>query len=262
MSMQKHDFDAEVEVLRLEGVGKSFGGLKILQDLSFSVKQGERRAFIGPNGAGKSTLFNIIAGDLEPSAGEVVYFSEKITGMPNFGRVRNGLVRTFQRNNLLNELTVMENLLLALQVKEGVEHIWFRPRERRYFAKMYDRAEELLETWGLYDRRNSRVKQLSYGEQRQAEILLGIAMEPKVLLLDEPTAGMSNKETQYILDLLQRLPKDLTLLIIEHDMEVVFGVAEKVTVLHNGGILLEGDPQIIRNDPRVYEIYFGEDGVL
>lgn len=249
------------DVLRVEGLGKRFGGLEILRDVTFSVKQGERRAFIGPNGAGKSTLFNMIAGDLPPSGGQIYYFQDNITHVPNYKRVRKGMVRTFQKNNLLNELTVLDNLLLVLQKFSGVENIWYRLRSPHKFSELYKKADELLETWGLSHRRDTVVKHLSYGEQRQVEILLGIATDPKVLLLDEPTAGMSNTETQHILKLLQNMPKDLTLLIIEHDMEVVFGLADTVTVLHNGGILLEGDPQTIQSDPRVYEIYFGEEGV-
>ncbi|MFM1654531.1 ABC transporter ATP-binding protein [Brevibacillus sp. B_LB10_24] len=252
----------ETAALRVEGLGKRFGGLEILRDLSFAIAKGERRAFIGPNGAGKSTLFNMIAGDLAPSSGEVIYFGENVSRLPNYQRVRKGMVRTFQKNNLLNELTVQDNLLLVLQMRAGLEHVWYRPRLAKHFPDIYERADQLLETWGLADRRNAVVKNLSYGEQRQVEILLGIATEPRILLLDEPTAGMSHSETQYILRLLQQLPKDLTLLIIEHDMDVVFGLADQVTVLHNGGILLEGDPQAIQTDPRVYEIYFGQEGVL
>ncbi len=247
--------------MRVEGLGKRFGGLEILKDVTFSVKKGERRAFIGPNGAGKSTLFNMIAGDLPPSGGRIHYFQENITQVPNYKRVRKGMVRTFQKNNLLNELTVLDHLLLVLQKFAGVENIWYRLRSPKKFSGLYQKADELLETWGLAHRRDTVVKHLSYGEQRQVEILLGIATDPEVLLLDEPTAGMSNSETQHILKLLQNMPKDLTLLIIEHDMEVVFGLADTVTVLHNGGVLLEGDPQTIQTDPRVYEIYFGEEGV-
>jgi len=249
------------EVLRVEGLGKKFGGLEILRDVSFTVTQGERRAFIGPNGAGKTTLFNMIAGDLAPTAGKIRFFGEDITHVPNYKRVRKGMVRTFQKNNLLNELTVLDNLLLALQKFAGVENVWYRLRSPKNFSHLYKKADELLDTWGLAHRRDTVVKHLSYGEQRQVEILLGITTEPKVLLLDEPTAGMSASETQHILQLLQNMPRDLTLLIIEHDMDVVFGLADRVTLLHNGGIFLEGDPQTIQSDSRVYEIYFGKEEV-
>jgi branched-chain amino acid transport system ATP-binding protein len=249
------------DILLVEGLGKSFGGLEILVDLSFRVRKGERRAFIGPNGAGKSTLFNMIAGELAPSRGNIYYRGTNITRTPVYERVRNGLVRTFQKNNLFNHLTVLDNVLLVLQRKMGVADVWYRSRTSKRFAQLYESAEQFLHTWGLYDRRDVVVHSLSYGEQRQVEILLGVATEPEVLLLDEPTAGMSNAETQQILTLLQSMPREMTLLIIEHDMDVVFGLADRVTVLHNGGILLEGNPQTVQQDSRVYEVYFGKEQV-
>jgi branched-chain amino acid transport system ATP-binding protein len=262
MEEQSRKGNTSNTVLQVKNLGKRFGGLEILNDLSFSVSKGERRAFIGPNGAGKSTLFNMVAGDLEPSSGEIYYLGQNITKVPDYKRVRNGIVRTFQKNNLLNQLSVLENLLLVLQKQIGVENIWFKPLTKKKYPEMYGQAEHLLETWRLAEERNTLVKNLSYGEQRQVEIVLGIATEPRILLLDEPTAGMSNKETQHILGLLQNMPEDLTLLIIEHDMEVVFGLADRVTVLHDGGIFAEGDPQAIKSDPRIYEIYFGKGEVV
>lgn len=259
MRNEDHSIVAD-HALRVQGIGKRFGGLEILKDITFSVNPGERRAFIGPNGAGKSTLFNMIAGDLAASSGDIYYFNENISRVPNHQRVRKGMVRTFQKSNLLQELSVLDNLLLVLQVKFGLHHVWLRRRTTKQFPNLYNRAEQLLDTWGLADRKDTMVKKLSYGEQRQVEIMLGIATEPKVLLLDEPTAGMSNTETQHILKLLQNMPRDLTLLIIEHDMEVVFGLADRISVLYNGNIFLEGDPQMIKTDPRVYEIYFGKEG--
>jgi branched-chain amino acid transport system ATP-binding protein len=252
----------QVDALHVKGLGKKFGGLEILKDISFNVAKGERRAIIGPNGAGKTTLFNMIAGELEPSKGEIYYFDEDITSIPNYKRVRKGMVRTFQKNNLLNELSVLDNLLLVLQKKVGIEKVWYKPRTVKEFPKVYEKADELLETWGLAERRHTVIKHLSYGEQRQVEILLGIATEPNILLLDEPTAGMSNAETQHILSLLKQMPKSLTIMIIEHDMDVVFGLADKVTVLHNGGILAEGEPHVIQKDPRVYEVYLGKEGAF
>lgn len=246
-----------VDVLKVVGLAKQFGGLEILKGLSFSVKEGERRAFIGPNGAGKTTLFNIIAGDLPASSGEVYYYNENFSRKANHQRVRSGMVRTFQKNNLLQNMSVLEHLLLVLQMKAGVENVWYR--NRTAFSELYERAEYMMETWGLADRKNTIVKNLSYGEQRQVEIVLGIATEPRVLLLDEPTAGMSNAETQHILQLLKSMPRDLTLLIIEHDMDVVFGLADRITVLYNGDILVEGSTSTIQSDPRVHEIYFGKE---
>lgn len=250
---------ADSSVLKVENIGKQFGGLKVLNSISFEVQKGERIGIIGPNGAGKTTLFNMIAGDLEPSHGEIFYNGNSITNLPNFRRVQKGIVRTFQKNNLLTNLTVLENLLLVLQQKMNVEKIWFKSRLTKSFNPLYEKADYLLSTWRLFDRKDSVVKNLSYGEQRQLEIILGIATEPEVLLLDEPTAGMSNAETKYILNLLNQLSKELTILIIEHDMEVIFGLADKIIVLYNGEVLMEGDRETVMSDPRVREIYLGEE---
>jgi branched-chain amino acid transport system ATP-binding protein len=249
-------------VLTVEKIGKSFGGLEILKDISFHVKKGERIGIIGGNGAGKTTLFNIIAGDLEASKGDIFYQGKNVTNVPNYKRVCSGMVRTFQKNNLLNELSVLDNLLLVLQRKAGVENTWFKPLSKPHFPEIYESAFSLLELWNLTDRQDILVKNLSYGEQRQIEILLGVALEPNVLLLDEPTAGMSNAETKYILDLLNRLPEDLTILIIEHDLEVIFSVSDKVIVLNNGEVLVQGEPSLIKTDPRVTEMYIGKEEVL
>lgn len=244
-------------ILTISGVGKSFGGLHILKDISLEIKKGERIGIIGPNGAGKTTFFNLLTGDLEPSHGEIFHCGTNITKQPNYKRVRNGMVRTFQKNNLLNELSVLDNLLLVLQRKEGFGRIWFKSRNTKQYPILYQKADELLETWGLYHRRDAIVKNLSYGEQRQIEILLGVATEPSILLLDEPTAGMSQSETDYIVDLLYKLPEDLTLMIIEHDLEVVFGLADRMVVLYDGGVLVEGEPEAVRKDERVNKIYIG-----
>ncbi|WP_374724311.1 ABC transporter ATP-binding protein [Calidifontibacillus erzurumensis] len=251
--------DVLTPLIKVENVGKQFGGLKVLNSISFEVKKGERIGIIGPNGAGKTTLFNMIAGDLEPSHGEIYYKGQLITNLPNFKRVRCGIVRTFQKNNLLTNLTVLDNLLLVLQQKMNVEKIWFKSRISKKFLQVYEKADELLNTWGLFDRKDEAVKNLSYGEQRQLEIILGIAREPEVLLLDEPTAGMSNAETKYILRLLNELSKELTILIIEHDMDVIFGLADKIIVLYNGEVLMEGDRETVLRDDRVREIYLGEE---
>ena len=244
-------------ILTINGVGKSFGGLHILKDISLEIKKGERIGIIGPNGAGKTTFFNLLTGDLEPSHGDIFHYDTNITKQPNYKRVRNGMVRTFQKNNLLNELSVLDNLLLVLQRKEGFGRIWFKSRNTKQYPSLYQKADELLETWGLSHRRDAIVKNLSYGEQRQIEILLGVATEPSILLLDEPTAGMSQSETDYIVDLLYKLPKDLTLMIIEHDLEVVFGLADRMVVLYDGGVLVEGEPEAVRKDERVNKIYIG-----
>lgn len=258
-------FENEIEVsclgngkiLKINGIGKSFGGLQILRDISLEVEKGERIGIIGPNGAGKTTFFNLLVGDLEPTHGEIYHYDTNITKQPNFKRVRNGIVRTFQKNNLLNELSVLDNLLLVLQRKQGSGQVWFKLRGEKQYPKLYEKADELLETWGLSHQRDAIVKNLSYGEQRQIEILLGVATEPSILLLDEPTAGMSQSETNYIVNLLHNLPKDLTLMIIEHDLDVVFGLADRMVVLYDGGVLVSGEPDQVRNDERVNKIYIG-----
>jgi branched-chain amino acid transport system ATP-binding protein len=249
-------------VLEIKGIGKEFGGLNILNDITLTVKKGERIGIIGPNGAGKTTFFNLLTGDLEPSRGQIYYYGKNITKLPNYKRTQTGIVRTFQKNNLLNELTVMDNLLLVLQRQQGLGKVWYKVRREKQYPALYEKGKELLCTWGLEDRAHSVVKNLSYGEQRQIEILLGIATEPDILLLDEPTAGMSQAETNYIVELLHNLPKDLTLMIIEHDLDVIFGLADRIVVLYNGGILVEGSPEEIRADKKVNEIYIGNGGSI
>lgn len=246
-------------ILTITGIGKSFGGLQILRDISLSVSKGERIGIIGPNGAGKTTFFNLLTGDLVPTHGEILYRGNNITKQPNYKRARNGIVRTFQKNNLLNELSVLDNLLLVLQKKHGLDRVWYKFRGKKEYPDLYLKAQEFLHTWRLVDQQHKIVKSLSYGEQRQIEILLGVATEPFILLLDEPTAGMSQSETDYIVDLLAQLPEDLTLMIVEHDLDVVFSLADRMVVLYDGEVLVEGDPYKVRNDKRVNEIYIGSE---
>lgn len=249
--------ESDLPALSLHGIAKRFGGLRILDEVTLIVCRGERRALIGPNGAGKTTLLNIIAGNMKPSRGEIFLFGEPITRLPAHQRVRKGLVRTFQKNNLFGELTVLDHLLLALQSKHDVGHVFYRSLSRRRFSDLYAEAERLLSRWGLLEQKNEVVKHLSYGEQRQLEILIGVAFEAKVLLLDEPTAGMSSAETRAILHLLKQMPREMTIVFVEHDMDVVFGLADVVSVLHNGRVIAEGPPEAVRRDRRVQEIYFG-----
>ncbi|MFD2922295.1 ABC transporter ATP-binding protein [Halobacillus naozhouensis] len=249
-------------ILKVDAVNKSFGGLEILKEVSFNVNQGERIGVIGPNGAGKTTFFNLLTGDLSPSKGTIYFNGSNITKEPNYRRARRGIVRTFQKNNLLDELSILDNLLLVLQRKHGLKYTWFRIRKEKYYAKLYSEAEELLDTWGLYKRRHVNVKNLSYGEQRQIEIMLGIATDPSILLLDEPTAGMSQSETDYIVNLLTKLPEELTLMIIEHDLDIIFGLAERMIVLHDGHVLIDDSPEIVRDHPQVNEIYMGSEEIV
>jgi branched-chain amino acid transport system ATP-binding protein len=244
-----------VTPLAIERLAKNFGGLQALHDLSLEIQPGERRAIIGPNGAGKTTLFNLIGGQLSPSSGRIFLFGREVTTLPPFRRAALGLARTFQITTLFPNLTVMENMLLAVQALDSMKFILYRPLTS--YQHILGRARSLLEEWHLWGRRDALVRQLSYGEQRQLEILLALAGAPKLLLLDEPTAGLSVAETPLVTSLVQHLDPSITVLLIEHDMDVAFEVAQHITVLHQGGLLTDGSPEAIRKDPTVAEIYLG-----
>ena len=242
-------------VFRAEGLRKSFGSLRVTDDVSLRLPAGRRHGLIGPNGAGKTTLFDLITGEVAADAGKVFLGGSSIDGAPPHARARAGLARSFQRNNLFPELTVRENLALACALKHGVGHVFWRPWGS--FTAIWEEAEENAERLGLTDHLGRRVASLAYGTQRQLEIGLALVQEPLLLLLDEPTAGMSPEETSGILGLLSSLPESLTLLIIEHDMDVIFGLAERITVLDYGRVLLEGTPAEVRNSDKVRRRYLG-----
>jgi branched-chain amino acid transport system ATP-binding protein len=244
-----------VTALVIDRLGKNFGGLQALHDLSLEVEPGERRVILGPNGAGKTTLFNLIGGQLSPSAGRIFLFGQEVTPLPPFRRAALGLARTFQITTLFPNLTVLENMLLAVQARDTVRFVLYRPLTS--YKHILSKAHSLLEQWNLWDKRSALVRQLSYGEQRQLEILLALAHMPKVLLLDEPTAGLSAAETQQVVAMIQHLDPSITVLLIEHDMAVAFQVAQHITVLHQGRLLADGPPLAIRQDPTVAEIYLG-----
>ena len=232
-----------MKALAVKGLTKSFGGLKVLQNVAFSLESGERRAIIGPNGAGKTTLFNIISGTIQPDAGEVLLFGKNITRISTHRRSRLGLARTFQKNNLFFNLSLLDNINLALLIN-----------------KIPSSPQSFIKKWDLWDKRDTRVGELSYGEQRQVELLLALAQLPRILLLDEPTAGISPVETEVIAAMINALPRDITILIIEHDMDVVFNLADRITVLHLGRVFYEGDLESVKSDHRVKEVYLGTDG--
>ncbi len=244
------------EALRVTDLQKTFGELKAVGGVSLSVARSERRAVIGPNGAGKTTFFNLISGALKPTAGTIEFEGHNVTGLPDWKRVRRGLSRTFQRNNLFTSLTTFENVRLAVQRQHSLSYnLWSAGKARR---QLNERVEQVLIQVGLARRSQTVVASLSYGEQRQLEIALALATEPSILLLDEPTAGMSVAETGRMIDLIKQLPPSLTLLLVEHDMEVVFSIADRITVLHLGQVLTEGTAQAIRADERVRQVYFGD----
>jgi branched-chain amino acid transport system ATP-binding protein len=241
--------------LRLESVSKTFGGLRAVDGVELAVRPGERRALIGPNGAGKTTLFNLIAGALPATAGRISLFGADVTGMAQHRRAALGLARTFQITNLFPTLTVLDNVRLAAQARTADRFAMLRPVSG--FAHLRARALEALEAVGLDDRAASRVRHLSHGEQRQLEIALALAGRPRVLLLDEPTAGLSQAEAGHMTALLRGLDPAITLLIIEHDMDIALEVAGHVTVLHYGRVIADGSCDAVRADPTVREIYLG-----
>ena len=243
--------------LELVEVSKSFGGLMAVDALSVRVEAGERRAILGPNGAGKTTLFNLISGMLPPTSGRIVLFGRDVTRMPAHRRASLGLGRTFQITNLFVSLSVFENVLLACQAHHKHRFAFHKPVTR--YSDLMDKVEEILEQWGLEDRREVIVGNLSYGDQRQLEVIMALAGEPLVLLLDEPTAGLSPSETARMTRFLTGLDDSITILLIEHDMDVAFAVADRVTVMHFGAIFAQGTPEEVRTNPEVLSIYLGED---
>lgn len=246
---------ASPPALQVENLVHQFGALRALDGVSFAVHPGERRAIIGPNGAGKTTLFNCIGGEIVPTSGQISLYGRNITGLSPHLIASSGLARTFQRNNLFLGLTVFENACLAVQRRARItRHLWRRVER---FSAVNSAADAILERAGLAEKRGILARNLSYGEQRQLEIALALATEPSVLLLDEPSAGMSPAETSRLVDLIATLPRDLTLLIIEHDMDVVFALAERITVLHYGRILAEGSPGEVKENPIVQDVYLG-----
>jgi branched-chain amino acid transport system ATP-binding protein len=244
-----------MSALAVSDVSRNFGGVQALSNVSFEVAPGERRLIIGPNGAGKTTLFNLLSGTVAVSGGQVMLFGRDITNLPPYQRARMGLARTFQITNLFPRLTVLENVLLALQAADkSAFSMLARMRANR---TLFHNAETLLQEWGLTAIAGRAAREISYGEQRQIDLILAIAVRPKVLLLDEPTAGLSAAEVVRVVAIVRSLPKDMTILMIEHDMDVAFALADRITVLHQGRLIAEGGVAAIRNDPQVSAIYLG-----
>ena len=243
-------------MLEARGLRKSFGALEVTRGVSLALPEGARHAVVGPNGSGKTTLFNLLTGELRPDEGRVLLDGRDVTALPPDARARAGLTRSFQKNNLFMGLTVRENLALALAIGERAGTGFWRRFER--MPGLLARAEALGERVRLHEVLGFPVRSLPYGTQRQLEVGLALAIEPKVLLLDEPTAGMSAEETQAMTALIAGLPREIAVLVIEHDMEVVFEIAERVTVLDYGSILAEGTPQEVRATDAVRRRYLGE----
>ena len=246
-----------MEALKVESLTKQFGGVKAVNDVSFSVTGGERVAIIGPNGAGKTSLFNLINGQLSPTAGGIYFFGEDVTNFPVYRRAHRGMARAFQIISLLMKLTVIENALLTIHGTKP--HRYKMLGKVEGFKDISERSESALRNLDLWDKRSRPVSSLSYGEQRRLEIGLGLAMQPKLLLLDEPSAGLSKEESSEIVDIIKSLDTDITVMMVDHDMDLVFRVAERIIVLHYGQILMDGKPEDVQGDQRVKEIYLGVD---
>lgn len=244
-----------MNVLRIEHLSRSFGSLVVTNDISLAVARGERHVIIGPNGAGKTSLVNQIAGQLRPSAGKIYVKDRDVTHWPPNRIARIGVARTFQRNNLFGNLSVLENVRLAVQARSAARFDPFTPV--RKLAALRERAEQILHLVHLPRDGSRLVRDLSYGEQRQLEIGVALAGAPALLLLDEPTSGMSPAETARITELIPELPADLAILMIEHDMQVVFSLADRITVLYYGAVLATGTPAEIQENDKVREVYLG-----
>jgi branched-chain amino acid transport system ATP-binding protein len=242
-------------VLELRSLSKNFGGLRAVRGVSLKIMPGDRKAIIGPNGAGKTTLFNLVTGIFPASSGQVLLFGRDVTFWPSHRRAALGMARTFQVTSLFPRLTVLDNVLLAIKGRRASKFVMWRFLSS--YREVYDKAHELLERASFFDRKDTQVRYLSHGEQRQLEILLGLASDPDILLLDEPVAGLSSGESAQMAKFLQTLDPKMAILLIEHDMDVVFGVADDISVLHFGEVLESGPAERIRSSAKVQEIYLG-----
>jgi len=244
--------------LALEDLGMSFGALEVIKNLSLTVEAGERHAIIGPNGAGKTTLFNMITGWLKPKQGRIMMGERNLAGLSPQAISYAGLARSFQRNALFEGLSVEENLRLACQAHRRSK---YNPvRDRRSFRSVVERAHQVAETMDLTDSLGKRVNELAYGQKRQLEVGIALCADPKILLLDEPAAGTSPGERVRLISLIGELPREVTLVLVEHDMDVVFEVSDKITVLDYGRLLATGAPKEIRESDAVREAYLGKSG--
>jgi branched-chain amino acid transport system ATP-binding protein len=242
--------------LETSGLCKNFGALPVASNINFRLEAGARHALIGPNGAGKTTFINLITGRLKPSSGRVLLGGDDITSLSQDARVKRGLGRTFQINTLFRGLPVLENVLLSVAERRGVGGQMFRFADSK--RELIDESCALLEQVGMADDALTLVKELPYGKQRLVELAIALGLKPSVLLLDEPAAGLPSSESNVILRIIEQLPSDIAMLIIEHDMDLVFRLAKRITVLVQGSVLVEGTPAEIGKDAKVREVYLGE----
>jgi branched-chain amino acid transport system ATP-binding protein len=248
---------AKTPFLRMDNVSRHFGNLKAVDGVTFEMHAGEMRAVIGPNGAGKTTFFNLISGLLPPTSGHVIFEGENITEQTIVDRVAKGIIRTFQITEILPDLSVFENIRVGVETAAKLNSKpWISRSER---AAVKERVVELMEIVNLADKANRTVGELAHGDQRVVEVAVALSGRPRLLLLDEPTAGMGDTETDHMVDLVRRLHQDqnMSILFIEHDMDIVFGIAQHITVLDQGRVLADGTPNAISNDPKVRAAYLG-----
>ena len=242
-------------ILKVEDIAHNYSGLKVLDGVSFSMDSTEKIALIGPNGAGKTTLLNVITGLLYPSKGHIYLLGQDITNSPTRHRISLGMGRSFQKNALFLEVTLLENVMLALRNVEASSFQMLRPMMS--YKKRIAKAQELLESVDLWGKRDFPITSLSHGEQRQVEIILALASQPKILLLDEPSAGLTRGESNKLSQTLRQLMKDTAVLFVAHDLDLVRELSDRILVLYYGSILAEGTPEEIQNNQRVHEVYLG-----
>ena len=254
MAAPEPSAEGAAPILRLRGVGRRFGDVVAVSGVDLQVRPGERRAILGPNGAGKTTLFNLISGEFPPTGGSVELFGRDVTALPGRKRARMGLSRTFQTSRLFGGLTVDDNLYLAVL---GVHDGHFRLINRGEDTEMRERGRAMAEAVGLSDKLDELVAELSHGEQRQLEVGMARAADPQLMMLDEPAAGLSRAERVKLTELLLSLDPSITLILIEHDMDVALRVAEWVTMMHDGKVIVEGTPAEIRANELVHDLYLG-----
>jgi branched-chain amino acid transport system ATP-binding protein len=245
-----------MSALETRALCKSFGALTVAANIQFRLEAGARHALIGPNGAGKTTFVNMLTGALAPSSGEILLGGDDVTKLAQSARVKRGLGRTFQINTLFRDLCVLDNVALGVAERRGIGGRMWRPASA--YRETFDESMALLAMLGLADDAASRAVDLPYGKQRLVEIAIALGLKPNVLLLDEPAAGVPSADAERILQVLDRLPPDIAILIIEHDMDLVFRFARRITVLVQGEVLVEGTPQEIAADRRVHQVYLGE----
>jgi len=242
-------------VLRVKDLSQSYGGLQVLNNLSFSLGGGEKVALIGPNGAGKTTLLNVLSGFIRPMTGRIYLLNRDVTDMSSHRRVSLGLARSFQINTLFPRLTLLTNVLLAIQGIHSSRYRMIRPITA--YRDNLSKARQLLELVGLWEERESPITALGHGQQRQVEIILAMASQPRLLLLDEPSAGLTSGETGGLMNMIRSLMGDTTVFFCAHDLDLVFSLADRVIVLYYGQTIVQGTPKEVQNDPRVREIYLG-----